>query len=331
MLDDAVHLSVACGDYPWTADVMNGSVTVPGALVRPFLIPPAQLFRRQIRHADFDVSELGIAGFIRLVAAGDTRFVGLPVFTSRMFRRAYLFVSAESDLQDPRDLRGKRIGVQHYDMSVALYIRGFLQDDCGLSPQELVWFESGTRSSDGSDARTPLPAGITVTSVGGANLPQMLLAGDIDVLISAGPPPGYRRRDGQIRRLFRDPYGADLAAYERTKVFPIMHLMVLRRSLYEQYPWLARSLTNAFGEAKRNALDRMQDDGHSTSMLPLYRHYWEETQELFGDDFWPYGIHGNRRSLEAAARYSHTQGLADRLVSVEELFFEGAATTFGAY
>jgi 4,5-dihydroxyphthalate decarboxylase len=289
------------------------------------------LFRRQLQYDEFDVSELGISAFIGLVSKGDTRYVGLPVFTSRMFRRAYIFVNSSSDIHEPRDLRGKKIGIPQYEMSAALYVRGFLHDDYGVTPDELLWFESASRTGDGGDRRPTPPPGVHVTSVGDASLSDMLVDGNIDALITAAPPPAYRRGDRRIRRLFHDPYGDDIAAYARTEVFPIMHLMVIRRSLHDQYPWLARNITNAFGAAKRNAFDRMQDDGHSISMLPLFRKYWEDTRAMFGEDFWPYGVGGNLRSLEAALRYSHSQGLSDRLVAVDELFFEGAGNTFGAY
>lgn len=331
MMDDPLRLSIACGNYPWTEDVMNGSVAVQGASVRPFLYPPSQLFRRQVQFDDFDVSELGISAFIGLVAKGDTRYVGLPVFTSRMFRRAYVFLNSSSDIRAPQDLRGRRIGVPQYEMSAALYVRGLMQDDYGVAPHELLWFESASRSGDAGARRPVPPPEVSITSVGDASLNDMLVAGDIDALITAAPPPAYHHGDTRVRRLFRDPYGDDIAVYAHTRIFPIMHLIVMRRSLHDQHPWLARNLTNAFGSAKRNALDRLLDEGHSISMLPLFRKYLEETQQVFGEDFWPYGLDRNMHSLEAAVRYAYTQGLADRLVTVDELFFEGAGTTFGAY
>lgn len=286
------------------------------------------LFRRQAQDAEFESSEMSLATFIILTSRPDCEFVGIPVFTSRSFRHDCLYVKAGSGISSPADLRGARVGVPEYQMTAAVWVRGFLSDDYGVTPAELNWFTGGLerpgyRPRYGVD----LPADVRLTRIPeDTALVPMLARGDLDALVSVLPPsvPGPA-----VRRLFPDSGAVERDYYRRTGIFPIMHLVVLRRDVYEKDRALAADLATAFAEAKETGRRRLRRMDSLAVELPWLNEALAEVDELFGGDAFPYGVGPNLKTLRAATSYCHEQGLSSRRVEPEELFAPEAVRVLG--
>jgi 4,5-dihydroxyphthalate decarboxylase len=262
--------------------------------------------------------------YVAMVSRGDTRFVAIPVFPSRNFRHGYLFINPRAGIAKPEDLLGKRIGVPEYQMTAALWIRGFLQHDHGVHAREVHWL-TGAMDEHGYDERLalPLPKEIDLQRIPeDKTLERMLDEGEIDALIMAARPRlDGATADSGIRRLFPDYAAVEKDYFRRTGIFPIMHTVVIRRPIYEKNPWIATSLFEAFELAKQAGQERIRVTGPLAVALPWLPAHLEEVAELFGGkDPWVYGIEENRAVLEALIAYSHEQGLASRQVPLEELF-----------
>lgn len=323
-------LSLACDRYDRTAPLADGTVTPEGIELTYLHLQPAETFWRLTRYQEFDVSEMSLSGHIMRVARGDDAFVGLPVFTSRAFRHAGLYVRTDRGIETADDLRGRRLGVPEYHMTAALYMRGLLADESGIEPRDIEWVQAG-QHEPGRVEREPLdlPDDIRVRPDYERTLDDLLRDGDVDGLTTPYVPAGFGDGGYPVRRLYADPLAAETEYYARTGIYPIMHLVVLRRDVHERHPWVARELVKAFERAKDVCLRRMEGiGGHSPSALPFFLHHLDAGKRLFGDDLWPYGIEANRPTLEAAVRYSHEQGLSERKVEVEELF---APSSQGGY
>jgi 4,5-dihydroxyphthalate decarboxylase len=244
------------------------------------------------------------------------------VFLSRMFRHSAIYVRTDRGISRPQDLRGKRVGVPEYQMSAAMWARGMLQEEYGVRPDELRWYQGGLESPGRKD-KFPLnlPAGFPLQKIGpGETLAGLLRDGGLDGVFSARPPSCYRDGRTPVARLFEDFEKAEKDYYRRTRIFPIMHALGVRRDVHERHPWLAASLYKAFEQAKRLA---QQDLFEVTALkigLAWIASHAEETRAVLGEDLWPYGVEANRATLETMTRYSCEQGLAVRKLAVEELF-----------
>lgn len=306
-----------------TAALEQGTVAVPGVDLNMVMFrSPGDLFRRQSQHAEFPASEMSLSTFIMLVARGDTRFVGVPVFISRNFRHSQVYVHDAAGIEQPADLRDRDVGIFEYQMTAALWIRAFLQHDHGVAASDLRWWEGGL-IEPGHAERFPveLPAEVSVGHIpDDRTLEGMLASGELDALVTVQPPEGFREGKLPVRRLFPDHRAVELDYYQRTSMFPIMHLVVVRRDVYEANRWLPMTLLQAFSDAKRVGSERLRALTGLAVGLPWLASSLAEVDELFGGDAFPYGVPRNRTTLAAAARYSHEQGLAPRVVEVEELF-----------
>jgi 4,5-dihydroxyphthalate decarboxylase len=317
-----VHLTYGGCDY-WdrTRSLMDGTVRPDGVDLNYITGYPRDLFRRMAQYGEFDASEMSLSTYIAMVSRGDDRFIAIPVFPSRNFRHGYLFVNVASGIEAPEDLRGKIVGAPEYQMTAALWIRGFLLHDFGLHARDIRW-RSGAMDEHGYDERLALdlPADIEHEIIAeGETLEGMLEDGAIDGLIMAARPK--LTNAGNTRRLFPDFPAVEKDYYRRTGLFPIMHTVVIRREIYEAHRWIATSLYEAFERAKQAGRERIRVTGPLAAALPWLPAHLEEIDEVFGGgDPWVYGIEPNRKVLEAAVAYSVEQGLAPRAVSVEELF-----------
>lgn len=317
-----LRVSLACGVYDRTLGLRDGSVQPEGIDLNYFDLRPTELFWRMVRHQEFDAAEMSLSAHIMNVSRGDERLVGIPVFPLRVFRHAFVFVNQDARISSPEDLRGKRVGVPEYHMTAALFARGFLADDYQVRPNDIHWFQGGvTRPGRMERVELDLPSGVTLEVVQDRTLDDMLAAGAIDALVSASVPPSFGKYP-KVRRLFADPMPVELDWYRRTGIFPIMHLVVVRRSLLDHNPWVAVSLMKAFERAKQQFLSSLDGRGAALSALPFHQLHVEEAMEVFSRDFIPYGTERNMATLEAALRYSHEQGLSARRVDVQELFAE---------
>lgn len=316
-----IHLTVAVGDYEHVRDVADGSVRVQGADLTVLHMPPEETFYRFIHHQEWDVSELSLAKAVAFASQDDPRFVLLPVFPSRVFRHSSIYVRRSAGLERPEQLAGLRVGVPEWAQTAAVYTRGMLAHEHGVGLADVQWFQAGVNQA-GRKEKTALklPPGVHCTPVADASLSEMLLDGRLDAVMSARAPDAFVQRPDLVTRLFADSRAAEAAYYARTGVFPIMHVLAMRRTVYERHRWLARNLMTAFEQAKNQSLARALDVTASHFVLPWVADLARDAQALLGQDFWPYGLEPNRVTLEAFCRYALEQGVAHRPLQPEDLF-----------
>ena len=302
--------------------ISDGRVKVEGCAVNYLPLYPEEIFFRAFRYQEFDVCEMSFSSYIRTVAAGTSEYVGIPAFVSRLFRHSGIYVRADAGIKKPEDLRGKRIGLPEYQITAVVWMRGMLQHEYGVKPTEIHW-RNGGQEEAGRDERTPLKPipGLDLQPLGqDQTLVNMLRDGELDALFTARGPSSFLRGEPHIKRLFPDIRAAEQAYYKKTRMFPIMHLVGIRKSLVEKYPWLPTSVYKAFCEAKALAMVDLLDVNALMVTLPWLIPETEDTIRLMGQDFWAYGVHENMREIEALTQYAYEQGLVDRKVSAEELF-----------
>ena len=317
-----LELSVAIGDYDRVRPLLDGTVAIDGVAPVFMSLEPEEIFFRAFRHAEFDIAELSLSSFTLRTARGDNPYVGVPVFPSRAFRHSGIYVRTDRGIHAPADLEGRKIGLAEYQLTANVWIRALLEDDFGVDPASVHWLRGGVEEPGRPEKiALALPPGIRLTEAPvDRSLSQLLLAGDIDALIGPRAPSVMTPANPQIGWLFPDPRSAAIESYRRTGIFPIMHLVGIRRTLVESHPWLPATVLKAFERAKAIAFARLADTSASKVMLPFVDQQLRDAQDLMGSDFWPYGVSANRQCLEYFLRQHHKQGLSDRLVSVRELF-----------
>jgi 4,5-dihydroxyphthalate decarboxylase len=323
-----LKLTFACQNYDRVRALIEGRVALAGIDLNYLDLPPWFTFPRMVGGREFEASELGITIYTATLGLKDPPFIAIPVFLSRTFRRSAIYVNANSGIETPKDLIGKRVGEAFlYGHDGALWPRGILQDDYGVPPQSCSYFLGGVDKPAAPWDWLPYrpPPFMRVEHVGAErSLDAMLEAGEIDALYSAITPPSILRGSPRVRRLFEDAEAEERAAFKRTGVFPIMHLVVLRRDFYEQNRWVARALYDALRKAKDEVTDLYYNNFggrlHLLIMIPLLTELVERNRRMMGDDPWPYGVEPNRKTLEAFLRYHHEQGLSPRRLVPEELF-----------
>ena len=318
-------LTLACGDYDQTLALKTGAVRPEGVELNVLNLSPEETFYRMGRFREFDASEFSLSTYTVLRGRGEP-LVAIPVFPSFMFRHGAIFVRADAGIREPRDLVGKRVGVPKYHMTAAVWVRGILEDEYGVAPKDLLWFEGGEGTTV-KEVDVTLPPEVRREPVpGDRNLGDLVAAGELDAFIGARRPAAFGDGAGGVRRLFPDFARVERAYYQKTGIFPIMHTVVLREELARQHPWLARSLYTAFVEAKLLAYRRLAETAALPYALPWMLAAAEDTRTLMGDDPFPYGVARNRKTLETLAGYTFRQGLAPRRLAVEDMFWESTLT-----
>src|SRR5665213_1095268 len=317
-------LTFACGLYDRMVPLYTGEVRPAGIDLNFVAIDsPREIFDRMGGRQEFDASEMSSSETIQRMVAGKSPFIALPVFPSRVFRHGHITVSRKSGIKAPKDLEGKRVGVPLYTQTAAIFIRGMLMHDFGVDCSKIHWVQGALNhpGSHGSPSVLPLLKPISMeTAPADKSLSDLLEAGKIDAITATGVPSAFRRNP-DILRLFPDYRERELDYYRRTRIFPIMHLVALRRDTHEKYPFAATSLYNALCQSKDRALAKMNDTGALRYMLPWLSADLDEIHEVFGGDPWPYGIEANRPTLEALVTYLYEQNLIAKKVPLEELFF----------
>lgn len=322
----AVRLTFASGPYDRFRALHDGAVRIEGVeLSCETMWPPRLIFDRLAGGDDFDISEFSCSEFIALRDRGRDDFVALPVFPSRMFRHGFICVRAGGPVREARDLEGRRVGVPLYTQTAAIWIRGLLADEYGVDCARIRWVEGSVMQPGGhgdpsaSPMRRAPPLEINDS---GRSLADLLAAGEIDAILGTFVDEAVAAHPG-IVRLFPDFRVCERAYFRRTGIFPIMHLMVIRRAVHEAYPWLARRLYDALVAAKAAARAALASQNGQHVMLPWLLDDLAEVNELFGGDAWPYGLAANRAALATLMRYMHEQGFIERQIPLDDLFLPG--------
>jgi 4,5-dihydroxyphthalate decarboxylase len=320
-----LNISFACCPYDRLNPILTGRVEIEGCTPNFFPLKPEELFPRVYSTQDFDVTEISASSHILTTLRGDAHYVGIPAFVSRVFRHGDIYIRTDRGIRSPQDLRGKTVGVPEYQMTAALWIRGILSDEYGVNTSDIRWRNGGLQKP-GRGERTPikLPDSIELKSIpADKSLSGMLADGEIDGVITAIQPKCYAERAPNVDRLFPDYRTVEEDYYRNTGMFPIMHLMAVRKSLAEQHPWLAGNVLKACVQARAIVMEEMQSTGMFYSMLPWLTDDLARAKAVMGPQMWPYGVTANQRELEAMLRWSHEQGLAPRVGTIEELFAPG--------
>lgn len=319
---------LACGDYDRTAALATGRVQAEGLDLNVLNLPVEEIFYRTAVYGEFDVSEMSLSSY-SLTLERKNEFVAIPVFPSRAFRHNGVYVNVNSGIESPQDLIGKTVGVAEYQMTATVWIRGFLAEDYGV-PVDSVKYRTGGLHTPGRHEKIAItPPGIDIAPIAdGKTLDEMLISGEIDALHTPRVPNSYQERNPNVRRLWENTEEEELAYFERTGIFPIMHVVVIRRDVYEQNRWMARSLMKAFTEAKKIVTDRAEETAALSSMLPFSYLAARKVRETMGDDYWAYGVEPNRETLATFLRYSYDQGLITKLHEPEDLFAPETLTSF---
>ena len=325
-----LRLSFACWSYDRTRALADGSVRADGIDLVYLAQPVEETFFRMLRYREFDCCEMSLSSYTASLNAENPPFIAIPVFPSRFFRHSCIFVSARSGIQRPEDLKGKRVGVPEYQMTAPVWIRGILSDDHGVKVTDVEHF-SGGEEEPGRDEKIKLslPPDIRLRPIGPAQtLSRMIADGEIDALVTARAPSTFHKHPDKVKRLFPDYVEREKQYCRRTRIFPIMHTVVLRRELYEKNPWIAQSLHKACVEAKARAYELYSQTAAMPAMLPWSVAAVEEARREMGEDWWPYGLAANRHVIETFLRYHHEQGLSKRRFAPEELFAKETLESF---
>lgn len=316
-----LRLSLAVNDNDHLRDLTNGVVRPDGILLTPQILQIEEIFFRFTYHLEWDVSEMSFAKYISLTAAGNAPMIALPVFPSRVFRHSAFYVRRDSGITSLQQLQGRTIGIPEWAQTAGVYVRGMLAGHYGVDLTSINWVQAGVNQPGRKEkVNLNLPQGIRYSTSPDKSLNQMLVDGEIDVAITARPPLALTEPESPIMRLFPDFKSEERRYYRETGIFPIMHVIAMRRDVFEANRWMAVSLLKAFEESKRRSLERLKDITASGVPLPWQMGLIEEVVAEFGEDFWPYGIDHNRPTLEAFCRYAYEQGVARRHLAVEELF-----------
>jgi 4,5-dihydroxyphthalate decarboxylase len=322
-----LQISLSCGNYDRTAALFDGRVGIEGCDVTAIPLEPEEVFHRAFKFGEFDVTEISMSSHMVTTANETSEYIAVPAFLSRVFRHSGIYVRTDRGIDKPQDLRGKLIGVPEYQITANVWIRGILQDDYGVKPSDIKWRRGGIEEP-GRGERSPieLDASVDLQQIpDDKSLSGMLESGEIDGYIGARAPSCFARGAPNVARLFPNYIETEQDYFRRTRIFPIMHMVGIRRKLAEQHPWLPVSVYKAFLKAKLLAVSQLDEFAALSVTLPWLVHHFDATKALMGADYWPYGLEAvNRNVIETFARYHHEQGLSKRRVGVEELFAASA-------
>ncbi|MEE9273932.1 MAG: ABC transporter substrate-binding protein [bacterium] len=311
-------LTAAFGDYDRMGLLRAGAVRPERIDLRVLTLPPTEIFHRMCRYLEFDVSEMSMGAHCHLLGTGESPFVGIPAFPSRVFRHSMVYANTASGIEKAEDLNGKRIVIREWGMTAVVWIVGILAEEHGLDIRSVDWVAA-------IEPRVPIriPEGMNLRYMAkGETLSDLLDSGGVDAALIHQIPACFAAGSPRVKRVFPDYGAAEIDYYQRTGVHPIMHCVVARKDVHERAPWALFSLYKALCAARRQTMEAVQNTGALSAMVPLLPAVMDETRRIFGKDFWPYGMEANRKTLEKLVLYAHQQGLTPRLLEVEELFGE---------
>ncbi len=311
-----LRLSLACGPYDRTQAIIDGIVKPEGIDLTYLPLQPAEIFWRMLQYKEFDVSEMSMSNYTSTLMLDNPPFIAIPVFPSRVFRQGYFFYNPKSGIKSPKDLEGRRVGVPEYSMTAAVYMRGLLQHEYGVDLKSITWLQ-GRADRLGRK----LPDDIKIEQAPpGTELGDLVEAGELDAMMTANNPLAFRRGSPNCVRLFPNYVELEKDYFKRTRIYPIMHTVVIRREIYDRDPWVAMSLYKAFCAAKDRCYRMLLETGSPKASFAWLQPMIEEEQRIIGNDWYPYGVEANRETLEALTLYSYEHGLSDRQLKLEDLF-----------
>ena len=318
----SLQLTLAVCDYEHTREISQGIVRADGITLTPLVFPSIEeITDRFTKNLEWDISELSFGKYIGLTAQGNAPMVAIPVFPSRMHRHSAIYIRTDRGIKTPKDLENRSIGIPEWAQTAGIWMRGFLAEQYGVDLKTIRWVQAGVDDPGRAEkVKLALPAGMQYESRLESTLSAMLESGEVDAVMTARVPMGVARAGGKVSRLFPDYRLEEARLFARTGVFPIMHLITLRREVFEQHPWIAMNLCKAFEEAKRRCLALVRDYTCSRLPLPWGAAMVDEILGKYGDDPYPYGIDASRPTLEAFCRYAHAQGVTPSLLKIEDLF-----------
>lgn len=319
-----LHLSIATEDYDHFRDFREGTVRAEG-IEHTWLMPELhEIFARFTANREWDVSELSFAKFSTQVTRPEPDILALPVVASRQFRFSAFYVNRNSKIRSPQDLKGKRVGSPEWAHTAAVYMRGWLQDEAGVKLTDVDWYQAGTNEPGRTEkVELSLPAGVRLTRVEDKSLSDMVASGEIDCALVARPPDCFVNKHPDVERLFPNYLEMEEKYYARTKVWPIMHVIAIKKKILDEHPWVAGSLYNAFNESKNRSVARLIEQSVSRYPVAWLSTYARRMRDLFGGDPFPFGIAENRPTFEQFLRYVHEQGIAHRHAAVDDIFPKG--------
>ena len=324
-----LQLSVAMGDYDRTRALLDGRVAIDGVDPVYMLLNPEEMFFRAMRSADFDIAELSFSSYLVKHAQGDCPYIAVPVFLSRAFRHTSIYVRKDR-INQPADLKGKRVGLPEYQLTANVWARALLADDFGVRPQDMIWVRGGIDTPGRPEKiKLQLPADVRIEAAPeGSTISELLDRGEIDGFIGPRPPSRAALKNPNIGWLFDDPTAAAKDYFRRTGVFPIMHVLGIRKELAARHPWLPGAVLKAFTQSKAVALELLGDTSATKVTLPFVEEQLKAARESMGEDYWSYGVVAARKTLEAFVHHHHAQGLSARRVAVDELFHPATYETY---
>ena len=325
-----LRLTFACGPYDRMQSLMNGTIVPEGIDLNFIPLPIEEISWRQLKHQEFDCSESSFSNYILGRSQGDERFIAIPVFTSKSFRHSCIYINVHKGIKTPQDLKGKTVGVPVYPMTAAVWIRGILQHEYGVSPADIHWRGGGEENPGRLEKfKLSLPADVDYQPIPmDKTLSRMLDLGEIDGLVAARAPSCFTSGSPNVKRLFDNCSAEEEKYYLKTGIFPIMHCVVIKRAVYEANPWVAKSLYNACLASKDVAVANLHHSYALLIALPWLIDHVSKTITIMGADWWSYGVEKNKKNIETLCQYSFEQGLATRRMTIEELFAPGTLDEF---
>jgi 4,5-dihydroxyphthalate decarboxylase len=324
-----LELSVAVGDYDRTRALIDGSVAIDGVDPIYMTLGPEEIFFRAFRAAEFDICELSLSSYTVKTAQNNCPYIAVPAFVSRAFRHTAIYVRTDR-VKKPEDLKGRKVGLPEYQLTANVWARALLEDDYGVKPSDIHWIRGGIEEAGRPEKLAiKLPPGVRLDNApDGATISGLLEAGEIDGFIAPRPPTLVEKGHSNIGWLFSDPVAVAKDYYKRTGLFPIMHVVGIRRTLAEKHPWLPGAVFKAFEQAKAVGMEKLSDTSATKVTLPFVEEALRNARALMGEDYWSYGVEKNRKVLDYFLAQHHAQGLSSRRVAVDELFHPGTYEAF---
>lgn len=324
-----INLSVALGNYDRVRPLLDGAVQIDGVDPVYMTLSPEEIFFRVFRNKEFDISEMSMSSFLVKTAQGDNPYIGVPIFLSRAFRHTSIYVRKDK-ISQPKDLIGKKIGIPEYQLTALVWARGILEEIYGVKPSDVTWVLGGIEEAGRPEKiKLNLPADIKIEyAPEGETISSLLDQGLVEGFIAPRAPSFKTLQNPNVGWLFEDPTAEAKKYFEQTGVFPIMHIVGIKKELVEQHPWLPGAVYKAFEESKSKALEHLTDTSATKITLPFVEEQLVAARKLMGFDFWSYGIDQNRKTLEAFFKYHYEQGLCSRLLTVEDVFHSSTFEQF---